>query len=378
MQTVTAGGLDIGERHPPRIMGVLNLSAESPYEPSVFEDPGEAAAYADELIDDGADIVDVGLESANKRFDVLSADEELERLDRAIETLDSVSGDAVFSIETRYADVAEAAIDAGYELVNDICGFADPDMPEVCEAYDVPAVKMAGPGDLTRPGALETVDEIYDALAEPPLPDQTIIDPAFGGWSEGKTVDVDRETFRRLGEFRAIQRPILVSINRKNFLRYVVDRSTEDSLPVSLGATAVAVERGADVIRTHDVSATRDAAIIGRTFTPPRCEDRELGVHELDVRSRAELSRHLERIGAGAAVAADGCMRAFELRGLDTIDRALLAHLVDRMGGALAQGRPDDTAILLATPRQLRKLHASVADESAHLTAMLDRMTDES
>ena len=80
-------------------MGVLNVSEESPYDPSVFADPGEAAAYVDEqLIGEGADIVDVGLESANKRFEVLSAEGELERLDTAVETLESTSGDAVWSI----------------------------------------------------------------------------------------------------------------------------------------------------------------------------------------------------------------------------------------------------------------------------------------
>ncbi|MFB6202312.1 MAG: dihydropteroate synthase, partial [Halorhabdus sp.] len=68
---------------------------------------------------------------------------------------------------------------------------------------------------------------------------------------------------RRLGEFRDLGRPILVSINRKNFLRELAGRSTEAALPVSLAATALAVERGANVIRTHDVSETRDAAIIG-------------------------------------------------------------------------------------------------------------------
>ena len=110
MRTVDAAGLKIGDEHPPRIMGVLNVSKESPYDPSVFDDPGEAAEYVDErLIDEGGDIVDVGLESANKRFGVLSAEEELERLETAIETLESTSADAVGSIETRYHEVADAA-----------------------------------------------------------------------------------------------------------------------------------------------------------------------------------------------------------------------------------------------------------------------------
>jgi dihydropteroate synthase len=267
MQNVDAAGLGIGDDHPPRIMGVLNVSRESPYGPSVFSDPGEAAAYVDEtLIDEGADIVDIGLESANKRFDVLSVEEELARLDTASETIKSVSGDAVFSIETRYHEVAGAALDAGFDMVNDICGFADPEMPRVCEERAAPVVKMASPPDIERPGAIENVDDIYEALKMNGFTDKTIIDPAFGGWSEEKTLEDDRETFRRLREFRGLGRPVLVSINRKNFLRELAGRSTEDALPVSLAATAMAVERGAHIIRTHDVAETRDAAIIGQAL----------------------------------------------------------------------------------------------------------------
>ncbi|MFB6360917.1 MAG: dihydropteroate synthase [Halobacteriales archaeon] len=262
MRTVDAAGLPIGDGHPPRVMGVLNLSSESPYDPSVFEDPAAAAAHADGLIEEGADIVDVGLESANKRFEVKSASWELDRLDLALETIERVDGDAVFSIETRYAAVAESALEGGFDMVNDIAGFADTEMPRVCEAFDAAVVKMAGPGDLERPGALDRVDAIYDALADE-LTAKTIVDPAFGGWSESKSLAVDRETFRRLGEFRALGRPLLVSINRKNFLKDVVGRDTEGALPASLGATALAVQRGAHVIRTHDVAETRDAALIG-------------------------------------------------------------------------------------------------------------------
>ena len=284
MPTVDAAGLCIGDEYPPRIMGVLNVSEESPYDPSVYDDPGEAAVYVDEeLIGEGADIVDVGLESANKRLDVLSAEEELDRLDVAVETVHSVSGDAVFSIETRYAEVAEAALDRGFDMVNDICGFADPRMPEVCREYDVAVGKMASPPDLRRPGAVDDVDwasarspqwaasadyvdMVSEALTQNGLTEKTIVDPAFGGWSEDKTLEDDRETFRRLAEFREFGQPVLVSINRKNFLRSIAERSTEEALPVSLAATSMAVERGADVIRTHDVAETRDAALVGATF----------------------------------------------------------------------------------------------------------------
>ncbi|SFS05361.1 Dihydropteroate synthase [Halomicrobium zhouii] len=288
MNAVDAAGLGIGDDYPTRIMGVLNVSRESPYDPSVFDDSGEAAAYVDEeLIGEGADIVDVGLESANKRFDVLSAEQELDRLDTAVEAVESVSGDAVFSIETRYAEVAEAAIDRGFDMVNDICGFADPEMPDVCREYDVAVAKMASPPNLERPGAVEEtpwperrsqawadeadyVDQVYAALEQNGLTDKTIVDPAFGGWSEAKTLEDDRETFRRLSAFRELGQPMLVSINRKNFLRDLAGRTTEEALPVSLAATSMAIDRGAHVVRTHDVAETVDAARVGDAFASNR------------------------------------------------------------------------------------------------------------
>jgi dihydropteroate synthase len=330
-------------------MGVLNVSEESPYDPSVFDDPAEAAAYVDdELIDEGADIVDVGLESANKKFDVLSAQGELDRLDTAVETLESTSGDAVWSIETRYAEVAAAALDRGFDMVNDIAGFADPEMPEVCREYDVAVAKMASPPDVTKPGAVRAtpwadrksaswaakadyVDQVYEALKQNGLTDKTIVDPAFGRWSDEQTIDDDRETFRRLREFRGLGAPTLVSINRKTFLRTLADRSTEGALPVSLAATSMAVERGAHVIRTHDVSETRDAALVGDAFARERGRSGEEGadggddiaVEELDVTTPAEAARHFERAGVDADPAA-AVSRLYAVSGLDTAAREAL------------------------------------------------------
>jgi len=356
MRTVDAAGLKIGDEQPTRIMGVLNVSQESPYKPSVFDDPGDAAAYVDaELIEQGADIVDVGLESANKRFEVLSAQEELDRLDTAIETVESVSGDAVFSIETRYHEVAEEALKNGFDMVNDICGFADPEMPCVCSEYDVAVGKMASPPDLERPGAIEDVDEIYDALHRNGLTEKTIVDPAFGGWSEEKTVEDDRETFRRLREFRGLGQPILVSINRKNFLRKLAGRETEEALPVSLAATSMAIERGAHVVRTHDVAETRDAALIGDAFTPDRARTLagEITIEQLDVGTAGDAGRHLDRVGDEQSDPAAAVSRVFELSGLSAEQRKTVAEVGADCGVVVTETDPLLVAGSLATLQDL-------------------------
>ncbi|MFB6180016.1 MAG: dihydropteroate synthase [Halorientalis sp.] len=375
MRTVDAAGLGIGDDYPPRIMGVLNVSSESPYEPSVFDDPGEAATYVDEqLIDQGADIVDVGLESANKRFDVLSAQQELDRLDTAIDTIESVSGDAVFSIETRYHEVAEAALARGFEMVNDICGFADPEMPRVCDDYDVAVAKMASPPDLERPGAVETPEDIYDALELNGFTDKTILDPAFGGWSEAKTLEDDRETFRRLREFRGYGHPILVSINRKNFLRELAGRSTEAALPVSLAATSMAVERGAHVVRTHDVAETRDAALVGDAFRRDRRRDEQAGVEELDVTTTRETERHLDRLGIDPTYATDTTIRVYELTGLDAEGRRQLRVKASAYGPTVAESTGTDL-LLFGTVAELTRL-ADGFDGNERVRAALDSVDE--
>ena len=379
MRTVDAAGLEIGDDQPPRIMGVLNVSSESPYKPSVFNSPSEAAEYVDrELIDEGADIVDIGLESANKKFEVLSAEGELDRLETALETIESVSGDAIFSIETRYHEVAEAALNGGFDMVNDICGFADPKMPEICADYDVAVGKMASPPNLEAPGAIEDVDDIYDALELNGLTDKTIIDPAFGGWSEDKTVEDDRETFHRLREFRGYGHPILVSINRKNFLRSVAGRDTEGALPVSLAATAMAVERGAHVIRTHDVAETRDAALIGKEFSRDRLRERdgEARIEELDITTRREAERHLERRAGDTDVADHSVTRTFEIAGLAATAREQLLSAAAEVAGVAVSDTSDNGLVLIVTPAGVKTLTRQITAETPAVASIVERISE--
>ncbi|ELY44109.1 dihydropteroate synthase [Natronorubrum bangense] len=394
MNSVDAAGLGIGDEYPPRIMGVLNISEESPYDPSVYDDPGEAAQYVDEeLIDEGADIVDIGLESANKRFDVLSAEEELERLHIALETIDRVSGDAIFSIETRYATVAEEALLQGFDMVNDIAGFADPEMPAVCAEHNVAVAKMASPPDLERPGAVgetdwaarkspewaaqaEYVDQVYEALKQNGITEKTIVDPAFGGWSEAQTLEDDRETFRRLREFRALGQPMLVSINRKNFLGEIAGRETDERLPVSLAATSMAVERGAHVIRTHDVADTRDAALIGHAFTErASTATAAFSVSRLDIHSSRDLRAHLSTRGIDPTAADDWSTVAIEIDGLDEDARTRLLSAVTDVDSNV-EYVDTEHALLVGSRTGILDVSAHLLEESGDGRALADALSE--
>jgi dihydropteroate synthase len=221
---------------------------------------------------------------------------------------------------------------------------------------------MASPPDLERPGAIEDVDDIYDALTREGLTDKTIVDPAFGGWSEQKTTEDDRETFHRLREFRGLGHPILVSINRKNFLRELAGRSTEAALPVSLAATAMAVVRGAHVVRTHDVAETVDAATIGAEFARDRLRRPDIGVEELDVTTAREFERHLDRLDADADPR-EGVVRVFEVTGLAETTRARVAEAAGEAGATLAVGADGGAALLFGTADALVGTAESLKDD---------------
>jgi dihydropteroate synthase len=304
MNPVDIAGLPVGEGHPPRIMGVLNMSVESNYDPSTWGDVDGAVEHAEQMAAEGADIIDVGLQSSNPKNPWQAVETELERLERALEVLDRADCDAVWSIETRYAEVADAALEGGFDMVNDVCGFADPDMPDVCRDHDAAVVKMASPPDIQSPGHLRSIDDCFAALARGGFTEKTIIDPAFGGWYDEKTYEDNWEMFRRLREFRAFNRPILTATNREDFLGDIADRpETEDQLAVSLAAATMEVERGADIIRTHDVPETADVAAVA-DFLGDRCAvetgpaahegDDESGVHaaELTGVTPREVSRN--------------------------------------------------------------------------------------
>jgi dihydropteroate synthase len=314
MRTVEVDGMPVGDGHPPRVMSVLNMSPASEYRPSVAVDVEQAARLVDEeLVPAGGDIVDVGLQSANPKYDTEAPEVELERLDAAVSVVETVDSDVPFSIETRYAEVAEAAITRGFDLVNDVCGFADPEMPRVCEEYDVPVVKMASGPDLDRAGSVKTIDDVFEALERNGFTDRTIIDPSFGQFYDERTYEDNWEMFRRLREFRAFGRPILTATNREDFLGDLAGRpDTDEQLPVSLAAATLEVDRGAHVVRTHDTARTKDVVQVAHALAEERTRaDDGLAVTELPTVGGREARRHADRRRSVAGAVDDAVCAAF-------------------------------------------------------------------
>ena len=383
MHTVEIDGIPVGDGHPPRVMGVLNMSVESNYGPSVHAEAERAARHVEEdLVPEGADIVDIGLQSANPKNDWMPPEVELDRLSNALAVLDEVDADVAFSIETRYSEVAEEAIRGGFDLVNDVCGFADPKMPAVCADYDVPVVKMASPPDLKKPGHLRTVDEAFEALERGGFTDKTIIDPAFGGWFDERTFEDNWELFRRLREFRAFGRPILTATNREDFLGHIADRpDTEDQLPVSLAAAVMEVERGAHIIRTHDVPETKDVVQVAHFLGDDRVVGGSTGVEEgsagidepprvVELRnvSAGEIERNASLRPAIGADPDEVTTRSFQIGRLDGEAHARLVEWADEHDLLLAKG--DDGYFLSGTAATLEGGLDALAGESDALSAI--------
>ncbi|MEF8913089.1 dihydropteroate synthase [Natronomonas sp.] len=372
MRTVDVGGIPVGDGHPPRIMGVLNMSVESNYDPSVHGTPEQAVEFAEEeLIAEGADIIDVGLQSSNPKNNWLPPETELERLDKALAVMDAVETDedVAWSIETRYSEVADRALEGGFDIVNDVCGWADPKMPDVCEDHDAPVIKMASPPDIKSPGHLKTIDDIFEALQRGGFTDKTIIDPAFGGWYDEKTYEDNWEMFRRLREFRAFGRPIVTATNREDFLGDIADRpDTEDQLPVSLAAATMEVERGAHIIRTHDVAETRDVALVAHHLGDDRgVADEAARVVELTGTTRREVERNMA-IRNGSGDPEDGATLSFLVGELPEADREALVAATEDAGGVVGLG--DGDCYLTGTVATLREVASAVSGRSEELSTV--------
>jgi dihydropteroate synthase len=243
------------------VMGILNVTPDSFYDGGRYEGFEAATERADRLIEAGADIVDVGGESTRPGAEPVPVDEELDRVVPVIEAL--ADRDVAVSIDTRKAEVARAALDAGADILNDVSGLEDPEMRLVAAEYDVPVVVMHSIDTPVDPDADveydDVVGETIAALEERVLlaekagldRSQIVVDPGLGF---GTSATESFELLGRLGEFRSLGCPVLVGHSRKSMFGLVDRGDTDERLAATVAASALAAERGADIVRVHDVA----------------------------------------------------------------------------------------------------------------------------
>ncbi|HEX6538900.1 MAG TPA: dihydropteroate synthase [Candidatus Dormibacteraeota bacterium] len=242
------------------VMGVINVTPDSFSGDGVYDDPEAAVTRGEAMIAAGADIIDVGGESTRPNSTLVTPDEELRRVIPVIERLTSAST-APVSIDTRKATVAAAALQAGASIVNDVWGLrGDADMATVVAAHPASAlIVMHNQRGTEYTNLLSDVcrglrESVAVAAEAGIAADRLIIDPGFGF---AKTPAHNLELVRRLGELRAIGRPVLVGLSRKSTIGALTGGAPADQrVEGSLALAALAVSAGADIVRTHDVAAT--------------------------------------------------------------------------------------------------------------------------
>ncbi len=248
----------------PLIMGIVNVTPDSFSDGGRYLEPAAAIARIRELTALGADLIDLGAESTRPGSAPVAADEQLRRLMPVLEEIGTDTALCI-SVDTTNAAVAERALAAGAQIVNDVTGLSDPAMAGVVAHSGAGLVVMHMQGTPAtmqrRPVYDDVVREVRDHLAgccararaAGVAQDALAIDPGIGF---GKAIAHNYELLARLEELGEIGRPVLVGVSRKSFLGRELDLAADQRLEGGLAATAIAVFHGARIVRTHDITQT--------------------------------------------------------------------------------------------------------------------------
>ncbi len=254
----------------PSVMGVVNVTPDSFSDGGVHLDPEVAVASARRMVAEGAAIVDIGGESTRPGSDGVSADEELRRV---VPVLERLRGEIPVSIDTAKAEVARRALELGAELVNDVTALrGDPELAGVVAGADAylclmhmqgtPRTMQEAPryDDVASEVAAFLEERLAFAISQGVAEERICLDPGIGF---GKTLEHNVDLIRRLDVLLALGRPLLVGFSRKSTLKRL---GAVDLVSASVGAAIVAYERGATILRVHDVGAHVDALRVAKAF----------------------------------------------------------------------------------------------------------------
>jgi dihydropteroate synthase len=261
-----------------KLMGIVNVTPDSFSDGGLFLDPGAAIDHGRQLAAEGADVVDVGGESTRPGAEAVIAEEELVRVLPVVEAL--AGAGVPVSIDTSKLPVAEAALDAGATMVNDVTALrGDPELAGLCgdRGCDVLLMHMRGTPRTMQENP--TYDDVVDdvkallseriefALSEGIDEARITIDPGIGF---GKTVDHNLELLRRLGELRDLGRPICVGTSRKSFIGKITGRPTDQRLGGTIASCVLAYANGAELLRVHDLREVREALTVAEAILGTR------------------------------------------------------------------------------------------------------------
>ena len=253
-------------------MGILNITPDSFSDGGEFFDLEKARIQAEKLIQDGANIIDIGGESTRPGALKVSEKEELERVIPIIKQIRLLNSDILISIDTTKANVASSAIEAGADIINDISGLSkDPEMSKIAYAYGVPIIIMHMKGTprsmQMNPHYTNLIQEIREYFIERIkivmnqgiVKEDIILDPGIGF---GKTVQNNFELISQLNEFCKLGLPIMIGPSRKSFIGAVLDSPVEDRLEGTSATVTAGILNGARIVRVHDVKTMKRVVAI--------------------------------------------------------------------------------------------------------------------
>lgn len=262
-------------REIPLVMGILNVTPDSFSDGGRFLDPADAVQHGRQLLADGADILDIGGESSRPGAQPVPVEEQLRRILPVIRTL--AAEQVLISVDTSSAVVAEAALEAGACIINDISAFSDPAMPALCRRFQAGAVLMhmqGTPGTMQeQPLYTDVAAEVFTALThraeqligEGLAPNSLALDPGIGF---GKTLEHNITLLQRLPELVQSGFPVLAGVSRKSLIGTLTGRAAADRLAGSLAAALFAARQGAGILRVHDVKETCDMLRVWNRLSP--------------------------------------------------------------------------------------------------------------
>jgi len=252
-------------------MGVLNVTPDSFSDGGRFQHLDTALEQAMRMVREGADIIDVGGESTRPFSAPASLEEELKRVIPVIEGI-AQQTDIPISVDTYKSAVAEAALDAGASIVNDISALRfDPGLARVAAEREVPVILMHMQGE---PGNMQVHPHYEDVIGDirtfflermeyavrQGIPeDRIVLDPGIGF---GKTVNHNLEIIRRMGEFLPLGRPLLLGSSRKSFIGKILNRDADDREIGTNATVAIGVYNGAGIVRVHDVASAKETVLM--------------------------------------------------------------------------------------------------------------------
>ena len=249
----------------PRVMAIVNVSADSFYTSYNVSDEEGFLSRVEEMIHAGADILDLGACSTRPNSSPISCEEEWQGLSCALQMIRAHWADIPVSVDTFRARVADLALQHGADMINDVYGGeADKGMWEVVKKHNVPYVlthsntiveNTSSEYDSTLSQTLDYLQDRLSYLHRIGVKD-VVVDPGFGF---GKTLEQNYALLRQLEVLRVLQAPVLVGVSRKSMLYKPLQQTPQDVLPATTATHMIALQKGADILRVHDVEAARQA-----------------------------------------------------------------------------------------------------------------------